>query len=103
MSKLGSLYIKLGSPDGELEGCCETADWAAEEIERLQTVLRQLIAATELHHRNPMDLENRDRYNQAKCHAKQAIGMMIPNALGQEPCADVCARSPVPTGYTAGD
>ena len=25
------------------------------------------------------------------------------NALGQEPCADVCARSPGPTGYTAGD
>lgn len=25
------------------------------------------------------------------------------NALGHEPCAAVCARSPAPTGYTAGD
>lgn len=24
------------------------------------------------------------------------------NALGQEPCAAVCARSPAPTGYTSG-
>ena len=46
---------------------------AATEIERLQTALTHLIAATELHHRNPMDLENLERYNQAKLHAKQAI------------------------------
>ena len=25
-----------------------------------------------------------------------------PNALGQEPCAGVCARSPAPEGYTSG-
>lgn len=35
MSKLGSLYIKLGEPEGEMPGCCETAEWAADEIERL--------------------------------------------------------------------
>lgn len=35
MSALGSLYIRLGEPDGELGGCCETADWAAEYIEGL--------------------------------------------------------------------
>jgi hypothetical protein len=35
MSRLGSLYIERGEPDGELAGCCETAEWAAGEIERL--------------------------------------------------------------------
>ncbi len=35
MSKLGSLYIRLGKPEGDMGGCCETADWAADEIERL--------------------------------------------------------------------
>ena len=48
---------------------------AATEIERLRDVLAQLIAATELHHLNPMDLENRSRYIQAKRNAKQAIGL----------------------------
>ena len=75
MSRLGSLYIKLGSPDGELGGCCETAEWAAEEIERLRDALSKLIAATELHHRNPLDLENRAQYTAAKMRAKQAIGL----------------------------
>ena len=75
MSRLGSLYIKLGSPDGELCGCCETAEWAAEEIERLRDALSKLIAATELHHRNPLDLENRAQYTVAKMQAKQAIGL----------------------------
>ena len=33
MSALGSLYIKLGEPDGELCGCtCEVGDWAAAYI-----------------------------------------------------------------------
>ncbi len=42
MSKLGSLYIKLGSPEGELSGgCCEIDDWAADEIERLRRVTYQ--------------------------------------------------------------
>ena len=44
MSKLGSLYIQLGEPDGELAGCCETAEWAAGYIETLR---RQLAAATD--------------------------------------------------------
>jgi len=36
MSKLGSLYIKLVQPEGELSGCtCEVGDWAADEIKRL--------------------------------------------------------------------
>ena len=40
MSKLGSLYIKLGEPEGELSGCtCEISDWAADEIERLRAEL----------------------------------------------------------------
>lgn len=41
MSELGSLYINLGSPDGELGGCCETADWAAKEIERLRKAAKE--------------------------------------------------------------
>ena len=41
MSRLGSLYIKLGEPDGEMSGCCETADWAAGYIEELQTELNE--------------------------------------------------------------
>ena len=36
MSALGSLYIKLGEPEGELMGCCETADWAAQYIGELR-------------------------------------------------------------------
>ena len=45
MSKLGSLYITLGEPEGELCGCtCEVGDWAADEIERLRRVL-ELIKA----------------------------------------------------------
>ena len=48
---------------------------AANEIQWLHEVLRELIAATELHHRNPMDLENLGWYNEAKRRAKQAIGM----------------------------
>ena len=37
MSKLGSLYIELGEPEGELSGgCCEVDDWAADEITRLR-------------------------------------------------------------------
>ena len=41
----------------------------------LQKALARLIAATELHHLNPLDLENRSKYNQAKRMAKQAIGL----------------------------
>ena len=39
MSKLGSLYIQLGEPEGELAGCCETAEWAAGYIESLRQQL----------------------------------------------------------------
>ncbi len=42
MSKLGSLYIRLGEPEGDMGGCCETADWAADEIERLRKENAQL-------------------------------------------------------------
>lgn len=41
MSRLGSIYIKLGEPDGEMPGCCETADWAAGYIEELQSELNE--------------------------------------------------------------
>lgn len=41
MSRLGSLYIRLGEPEGEMPGCCETADWAAGYIEELQTELNE--------------------------------------------------------------
>lgn len=41
MSKLGSLYIELGEPEGPLDGCaCEVGDWAAEEIKRLKKALK---------------------------------------------------------------
>ena len=56
-------------------GLDEILAFAQQEcIADLQKALAQLIAATELHHRNPLDLENLGRYNQAKLHAKQAIG-----------------------------
>ena len=32
----------------------------------------------------------------------EATSGLTHNALGQEPCAAVCARSPAPTGYTSG-
>lgn len=43
MSKLGSLYIRLGKPGGEMRSCCETAEWAAGEIERLHAALRHVV------------------------------------------------------------
>ena len=40
MSRLGSLYIESGEPDGPLTGgTCEVDDWAAAEIERLRAEL----------------------------------------------------------------
>ena len=47
MGKLGSLYIRLGEPEGDLGGCCETADWAADEIERLRKQNAELLQALE--------------------------------------------------------
>lgn len=50
MSKLGSLYIQLGEPEGELSGCtCEVGDWAADEIVRLRNVLDQLARLGNVH------------------------------------------------------
>ena len=46
MSALGSLYIKLGEPDGELCGCtCEVGDWAAGYIADLIQQRDNLLAA----------------------------------------------------------
>ncbi len=40
MSLIDSLYIDLGSPKGELNGCnCEVGDWAANEIDRMRKLL----------------------------------------------------------------
>lgn len=48
MSALGSLYIKLGEPDGELCGCtCEVGDWAAGYIADLIQQRDKLLAALE--------------------------------------------------------
>ena len=47
MSKLGSLYITLGEPEGDLGGCCEIADWAADEIKRLRAQNAELLQALE--------------------------------------------------------
>lgn len=66
-------YWRKRAEASELD--CQVCETAANRLEHLQTVLRQLIAATELHHLNPMDLENRSKYNQAKRMAKQAIGL----------------------------
>ena len=33
MSTLGSLYIKLGEPEGEITSCCDLSEWAAQKIE----------------------------------------------------------------------
>ena len=46
MSELGSLYIKLGEPEGELCGCtCEVGDWAARHIVELIEQRDKLLAA----------------------------------------------------------
>lgn len=46
MSALGSLYVKLGEPDGELCGCtCEVGDWAADYIVDLTKQRDKLLAA----------------------------------------------------------
>ena len=58
-----------------LGGSSQACECAANRIEHLEAVLRQLIAATELHHLNPLDLENRAQYTVAKMQAKQAIGL----------------------------
>lgn len=48
MSELGSLYIKLGEPEGELCGCtCEVGDWAAKHIVDLTEQRDKLLAALE--------------------------------------------------------
>jgi len=46
VSALGSLYIKLGEPDGELCGCtCEVGDWAAGYIVDLTKQRDKLVDA----------------------------------------------------------
>ena len=46
MSELGSLYSKLGEPEGELCGCtCEVGDWAAKYIADLIEQRDKLLAA----------------------------------------------------------
>lgn len=46
MSNLGSLYIEMGEPEGELDGCpCEVGDWAADEIVRQHNRIKKLEAA----------------------------------------------------------
>lgn len=60
MSKLGSLYIQLGKPEGELAGCCETAEWAADYIESLRQRLSEQAEAIDLQlhtNRRIVDLE----------------------------------------------
>lgn len=48
MSKLGSLYIELGEPEGELCGCdCEVGNWAADEIMRLRAELEKYRMASQ--------------------------------------------------------
>lgn len=49
MSKLESLYLRLGEPEGELSGCCEVAEWAADEIERLRDALSNIREQCERH------------------------------------------------------
>jgi hypothetical protein len=43
VSRLGSVYIRRGEPEGELAGCCEVSEWAANEIERLDAEIVRLI------------------------------------------------------------
>lgn len=48
MSELGSLYIKLGEPEGELCGCtCEVGDWAAKHIADITEQRDKLLAVCE--------------------------------------------------------
>lgn len=54
MSKLGSLYIELGEPEGELCGCdCEVGDWAADEIMRLRAELEKYRMASQVNNMLP--------------------------------------------------
>lgn len=68
MSELGSLYIKLGEPEGELCGCtCEVGDWAAKHIVDLTEQRDKLLAAlVEV-------IRISDRDHDAWNHAKGAI------------------------------
>ena len=46
MSEFGSLYIKLGEPEGELCGCtCEVGNWAAKHIAELTEQRDKLLEA----------------------------------------------------------
>lgn len=47
MSNLGSLYIRLGEPEGESLGCCELSDWAADYIEQQAKQIEALKAELE--------------------------------------------------------
>ena len=62
MSRLGSLYILLGEPDGEIAGCCELSEWAANEIDRLRAELVSWRKAfgllTTLHGSMPIDISD---------------------------------------------
>jgi hypothetical protein len=50
MSRLGSLYIKSGEPEGPLSGgCCEVDEWAANEIERLRSAASEVIEFNRQH------------------------------------------------------
>lgn len=62
MSKLGSLYIRLGEPEGELSGCCETADWAADYIADGIKEIRFLREKTADHYQQIENLSSEIKY-----------------------------------------
>ncbi len=73
MSKLGSLYIRLGEPEGDMGGCCETADWAADEIERLRKENAQLAALLQ----EAIEEQGYEEYSAAQARAEYECGYYI--------------------------
>ena len=84
--ELRSLAADMGArhPDEAAQACLS----AANQIEVLAITLHMLMAATTLHHRNPMDLDSLAGYNSAKSTAQRVLDD-IPNAeLRGRPLAD---------------
>ena len=77
MSKLGSLYIQLGEPEGELAGCCETAEWAADYIESLRQQLSESQAELNEFRKNAKVGFDRQLRDQQKLETSQKREVML--------------------------
>ena len=80
---------------------------------RMTYVVANILRMTHKHHNGTLGtakvlrrlkaLEKRGEVERVRSdYAVQICWRLTHNALGQEPCAAVCARSPGPEGYTSG-